>query len=150
MYNQFLNRVAGNTKTVFIRTNNYDLSYLKQPKSNPSLSLLVKSFKYDKWKPILISESLISFKTFVNKINTKIMKWLSSYPRLSKFQKEHFTFYGTSENLMCCSNWNSGVYPLNQGHTTLLPLSVNKWFYTPPSTHYLRPRHATVYVNYST
>ena len=46
-----LNRVAGNTKIVqgrtFVPTNNYDLSYLKQPKSNPSLSLLVKSFKYD-------------------------------------------------------------------------------------------------------
>ena len=41
MFNQFLNRAAGNTKIVqgktFIPTNNYDLSYLKQPKSNPSL-----------------------------------------------------------------------------------------------------------------
>ena len=71
MYNQFLNRVAGNTKTVFIRTNNYDLSYLKQPKSNPSLSLLVKSSKYGKWKPILISESYL-IQTFVNNINTKL------------------------------------------------------------------------------
>ena len=55
MYNQFLNRVAENTKIVkgktLIPTKNHNLSYLKQPKSNPSLSLLVKSFKYDKWKP---------------------------------------------------------------------------------------------------
>ena len=66
VYNQFLNRVAENTKIVqrktFITINNYDLSYLKQPKSNPSLSLLLKSFKYDKWKPILISEFPILFK----------------------------------------------------------------------------------------
>ena len=50
------NKVAGNIKIVrgktFIPTNNYDLSQ----------SLLVKSFKYDKWKPILISKSLILFK----------------------------------------------------------------------------------------
>ena len=61
-----LNTVAENTKIGqekrFIPTNSYDLSYLKQPKSNPSLSLLVKSFKYVKWKPTLISESLIIFK----------------------------------------------------------------------------------------
>ena len=66
MYNQFLYSVAGNTKVVqgkaFILTNNYDLSYLKQPKSNPSLSLLVKSSKYGKRKRILISQSLILFK----------------------------------------------------------------------------------------
>ena len=66
VYNQFLIRVAENTIIVqgktFIPTNNYDLSYLKQPKSNPSLSFLVKSFKYDKLKPIVISESLILFK----------------------------------------------------------------------------------------
>ena len=33
-----------------------------------------KSFKYDKWKPILIPESLFSYliQTFVNKINTKL------------------------------------------------------------------------------
>ena len=65
MYNQFLNRVAGNTKIfqgkTFIRTTSYNLSYLKETKSNPSLSLLVNSFRYDKWKPILISDSLISF-----------------------------------------------------------------------------------------
>ena len=52
MYNQFLKRVAGNTKIVqgkaFILTNNYDLSCLKQPKNNPSLSLPVKSSKYGK------------------------------------------------------------------------------------------------------
>ena len=75
MYNQFLNRVAGSTKTVqgkaFIPTNNYELPYLKQPKSNPSLSLQVKSSKYGKWKPILISESY-PIQTFVNKINTKL------------------------------------------------------------------------------
>ena len=79
MYNQLkqkqitkeTNRLAENVKTVqgktFIPTSNCDLSYLKQPKSNPSLSLVVKSFKYeyDKWKPILtilISDSLILFK----------------------------------------------------------------------------------------
>ena len=58
---QFLNRVAENTKivqrTTFIPANSYDLSYLKQPKSNPSLS-----FKYDKWNPIQVSESTILFK----------------------------------------------------------------------------------------
>ena len=32
----------------------------------------------------------------------------------------------------CCSNRSRGVYPLNQGHMTQLPLSVNKLFYTPP------------------
>ena len=68
VYNQFLNRVAENTKIVPGKTsipiNNYNLTYLKQPRSNPSLSLLVKSFKYDKWKPILISEFLILFKLF--------------------------------------------------------------------------------------
>ena len=66
MYKLFLNRVAENTKTVqgktFIPTNNYDLSYLKQWKSNPSLSLVVKSCKYDKWKPIQISKSPTLFK----------------------------------------------------------------------------------------
>ena len=66
--------MAENIKIVqgktFIPTNNYDLFYLNQRKSNPSLSLLVKSFKYDKWKPILISESLIQ--TFVNSVNTKL------------------------------------------------------------------------------
>ena len=41
---------------------------------------------------------------------------------------------------LCCSNRNSGLYPLNQGHMTKLPLSVNKWFYrpfppTPPPPH---------------
>ena len=41
---------------------------------------------------------------------------LSPHPRISSFQKEHFTFYETSENVMCCSNWSSGVYFLNQGH----------------------------------
>ena len=65
-YNQFLNRVAENTKIVhkktFIPTNNYNLSYIKESRSNPSLSLLTKSFKYDKWKPLLISESLIFVK----------------------------------------------------------------------------------------
>ena len=54
MYSQFQKRVAGNTKIVqgqtFIQTNTYDMPYLKQLKNNPSLSLLVKSFKYDKWK----------------------------------------------------------------------------------------------------
>ena len=59
MYILFLNRVAENTKIVqgktFIPTNNYDLPYLKQLQSNPSISLLAKSFKYDKWKPVLIS-----------------------------------------------------------------------------------------------
>ena len=63
MYNQFVKRVAGNTKIVqektFVPTNNYDLFYLKQPKSNPSLPFLVKSLKYDKWIPIIISDSLI-------------------------------------------------------------------------------------------
>ena len=63
---KFLNRVAEKTKIVqgktFIPTNNYDLFYLKQLKRNPSLSLLVKSSKYDKWKPIQISESPILFK----------------------------------------------------------------------------------------
>ena len=58
--------VTGNTKIVqgktFIPTKKYNLSYLKQPNSNLFLSLLVKSIKYDKWKPILISESLILFK----------------------------------------------------------------------------------------
>ena len=38
---------------------------------------------------------------------------------------------------MFCSNRSSGVYPLNQGHMTKQPLAVNKWFYTPPSTHTL-------------
>ena len=75
MYNRFLNIVAGNTKIVqgktFILTNNYDLFYLKQPKSNASLLLLVKSSKYGEWKPILILDSLIFIQTFVNKINTK-------------------------------------------------------------------------------
>ena len=66
MQKQFLNRVAENTKIVqgktFIPTNNDDLSYFKQSKSNPSLSPLVKSSKYDKWKPIQISKSPILFK----------------------------------------------------------------------------------------
>ena len=43
VYNQLLNRVAEDTKIghgkTFIPTNNYDLFYLKQRKSNPSLSL---------------------------------------------------------------------------------------------------------------
>ena len=60
-----MNRVTENAKIVqgktFIPTNNYDLSYLKQWKSNLSLSLLVKSSKYDRWKPIQISESPILF-----------------------------------------------------------------------------------------
>ena len=32
----------------------------------------------------------------------KIMKWLSSYPhpRISNFEKENFTFYETSENVL--------------------------------------------------
>ena len=33
---------------------------------------------------------------------------------------------------MFCFNRSSGLYLLNQGHMTLLPLSVNKWFYTHP------------------
>ena len=41
----------------FTQKNNYDVPYLKQPKSNPSLSLIpinpIKPFKYHKWKPIL-------------------------------------------------------------------------------------------------
>ena len=72
-----VNRVAGNTKIVLgktvIPTNNYDLSYLKQPKSNPSLSLLVKSFKHDKWKPIPIS-SLLSYSNFCKQNKYEIMK----------------------------------------------------------------------------
>ena len=52
-----------------VPTNNYDLSYLKKWKGNPSLPLPVKSSKYDKWKPIHIVESPILFKLF--KINTK-------------------------------------------------------------------------------
>ena len=51
MYNQFLNRVAVNTKILqgktFIPTTSYNLSYLKETKNNPSLLLLVNSFKYD-------------------------------------------------------------------------------------------------------
>ena len=34
---------------------------------------------------------------------------------------------------MCCSNRSSGVYPLNQGHMTQMPLSIKKWFYIPLS-----------------
>ena len=77
MYNQFLNRVTGNTKIVqgktFAPISNYDLSYLQQPKSNPFLSLLVKSFKCDKWKAILIS-SLLSYSNFCKLNKCKIMK----------------------------------------------------------------------------
>ena len=50
MYNQFLNRVAGNRENVY--TDNYDFSYLKLPKSNTSLSFLVKSSKYGKWNSV--------------------------------------------------------------------------------------------------
>ena len=63
--------------------------------------------------------------TFVNKINEKLLNDCpviaplpSPYPRISNYQKELFTFYETSENIMCCSNRSSGVYPLNQGHMT--------------------------------
>ena len=102
MYNQILNRVVGNTKIfrrkTFIPTNNYDLSHKKQPKSNPSLSLPVKSSKYGKWKPILISESHL-IQTFVNKRNTNYETIIELWPlpplplEISNFQKEHFTFY---------------------------------------------------------
>ena len=43
----------------FMPTNNYDLSYLRQWKSNPSLSLLVKSLTL---KDPIISESCIEIK----------------------------------------------------------------------------------------
>ena len=60
MYHKFLNRMAGNRKDVYtdkkIKTCNAN------KKQFHSISLLVKSSKYDKWKPILISESLILFK----------------------------------------------------------------------------------------
>ena len=66
-----------NTKIVqgktFIPRSNYDLSYLKQQKSNPSLSLLVKSSKYNKWKPIQI-RSLLSYSNFCKYNKYKIMK----------------------------------------------------------------------------
>ena len=44
-----------------------DLSYLKQSKSNPSLSLSVESPKYHKWKPIQISASPILLKLLLIK-----------------------------------------------------------------------------------
>ena len=121
--------MSENTKIVrgktFIPTNNYDLPYLKQWKSNHSLSLLCYS-------------------NFCKQKKYKIMKWLSSYPPWN-FQIEHFHFIKWAT--VCCSNRSSGLYPLNQGHMTKLPLSVNKWFYNPPPTdthtHYFRPRHAT-------
>ena len=102
MYNQFLNRVTENTKLVqgktFVLTNNYDLSILKQPKSNLPLSLLIKSFKYDKWKPILISESLIQTLSYVNKISTELWNDCQVIPQLptpspSNFKFSERTFY---------------------------------------------------------
>ena len=46
MYNQFLNRVTGNRENIY----------------TDKQVLLVNTSKYGKWKPTLISESLILFK----------------------------------------------------------------------------------------
>ena len=94
--------MAENTKLaqgkMFILTNNYDLSILKQPKSNLSLSLLIKSFKYDKGKPILILESLIQSLSYVNKINTELWNDFQVIPQPltpspSNFKFSERTFY---------------------------------------------------------
>ena len=83
-------------------TNNYDLSYLKQPKCNPSLPLLVKSFKYDKWQPKLISESLILYK----------LLYIKKMQNFEMIVQLHFMKLAN----MCCSNRSSGIYPLKEGH----------------------------------
>ena len=64
-YNKFLIRVSENTKFVhgktFIPTNNYDMSYLKQWKSNPSLwllSYLIQTFVKEK-NYVMIVECLL-------------------------------------------------------------------------------------------
>ena len=90
----------------FISTNNSELSYLKQTKRNPSLSLslslslLVKS--------LLISESPIQ--TFVNKIYTELRNDCQIiiapiyYPILCRefqiFRKNILCFMKTSENVL--------------------------------------------------
>ena len=60
------------------------------------------------------------------------MKRLSSYPpHPPNFRFSERKFYILWNKRKCCSNRSSGAYPLNQGHMTQLPLSVNTWFYTP-------------------
>ena len=90
VYNQFLNRATENTNIVqgktFLSTNSDDLPYLTQWKSNPSLSPLVKSFKYDKWKAIRISRSPILFKLlYIKQIqNYEMIVQLGIYSRFQK------------------------------------------------------------------
>ena len=71
------------THTSFILTNNYNLSYSKQPKSNPFFSGLVLTFH-------MINGNLYWF----------LMKWFLSHQKKSNFQKEYFTFYETSNNVL--------------------------------------------------
>ena len=90
VYNQFLNRATENTNIVqgktFLSTNSYDLPYLTQWKSNPSLSPLVKSFKYDKGKAIRISRSPILIKLlYIKQIqNYEMIVQLGVYSRFQK------------------------------------------------------------------
>ena len=87
---------------------------------------------------------LVSYliQTFENKINTKL--WndycvILHHPEFQIFRKNilHFRKRAT----ICCSNRGSGDYPLNQGHMTQLPLSLNKWFYTPAPLPQASARH---------
>ena len=117
VYNQFLNRMTGNTKIVqwktFIPTN-------------------IPVFKYDKWKPILISESLILFK-LLWKNKFKIMGLLSSYLPLLNFKFSEQTFYILWNKRKCVVRIEAEVSTvLTKVIWRNWPLSVNKWFYTRP------------------
>ena len=58
-------------------------SWFTCTKSNPFLLLLVKSFKYDKWKPILNSETLIWLRLTPYGLNQEL-NWyhIMQYPHL--------------------------------------------------------------------
>ena len=82
---------------MFIPTNNYNLSHLKQPKSNPCLSILVKSSQYGKWKPIQILESILSFASKKTP-NYEMIAELCPPPEFQIFRKNILHFSG--ENVL--------------------------------------------------